>query len=41
MLITRKKILILGRISTDGLDDNITTAEAEYSANFTEQEKKF
>ena len=41
ILITKKYILILGKGVTQGLDDTTLTAEAEYSLNFTEHEKKF
>ena len=36
-----KDILILGEGQTQGLDDAILTAVAEYSINFTEHENKF
>ena len=32
--------MILGKGPTDGLDDTTLTAEAEYSINFTEQQKE-
>ena len=41
MLIIKKDILSLGKGTTQGLDDTTTTAEAEYSIDFTEQGKKF
>ena len=34
-------ILILGQRPTQGLDDTTLTAEAKYSANFTQSKKKF
>ena len=37
----KKDILILGKDPTDGLDDNMLTAEKERSINFTEQHNKF
>ena len=37
----KKDILILGKGSTDSLDDTMLTVEKEYSINFTEQQKKF
>ena len=36
----KKDILILGKSTTDGLDDATITAGTEYSINFTEQDKK-
>ena len=39
MLIIKKKILILGKGLTQGLDGTTFTAEAEYSINFTEHGK--
>ena len=36
----KKDILILGKISMDGLDETMLSAEKEYSINFTEQQKK-
>ena len=41
MLITRKKILVLGKDPTQVLDGTILTAEKFYSINFTENSKKF
>ena len=41
MLITRKRILILGDRSTQGLDGTKLTAEKLYSINFTKNNKKF
>ena len=35
----KKKIVILGKGLTQGLDGTTFTAEAEYSINFTEHEK--
>ena len=40
-LITEIKTLILGKGSTDGLDDTKLTAEAEYSTSFSGKQKKF
>ena len=37
----KKDTLILGKITTDDLDDNSFTAKKEYFINFTEQQKKF
>ena len=36
-----KDILILGERTTQGLDDTTLTAEAIYSINFTEPNKRF
>ena len=36
-----KDILILCKGPTQGLDNTILTAEAEYSTNFTEERKKY
>ena len=41
MLITRKKILVLGEGQTQGKDDTSITAEAKYFINFTKSEKIF
>ena len=41
MLIIKKDILILGKGPTQGLGNTNLTADAEYSINFKEQEKKF
>ena len=41
LAIKRKKILILREGLTQELDDTTLTAEAEYSINVSEQEKKF
>ena len=40
-LITEIKTLILGKGSTDGLDDTKLTAEADYSISFSGKQKKF
>ena len=36
-----KDILILGKESTDGLDDTTLTAKKKYSTNLTNYDKKF
>ena len=41
MLITIKKILILGEATTQGLDDTKLTAEKKFSINFAENNKKY
>ena len=41
MLIIKEVVLILGKGSTQELDDTKLTAEAEYSINFTKQRNKF
>ena len=35
-----KDMLILGEVSTQGLDDTTVTAEAKYPINFTKPRKK-
>ena len=40
LIIAKKGMLILGKILTDRLADTTTTAEAEYSINFSEQKNK-
>ena len=37
----KKNILILVKRSTNGLDDDMLSAEKEYSINFTGQQKNF
>ena len=37
----KKKIIILSKGSTDGLDHTTIRVEVEYSINFSEQQKKF
>ena len=36
-----KYILILGKVSTQGLDDSTLTAEAQFSFNFSRSNRKF
>ena len=36
-----KNILVLGERIAEGLDDTILTAEAKYTINFTQSEKRF
>ena len=36
-----KDILILGEVTTQGLDDTTLTAEAKYPINFTQSGKQF
>ena len=38
---TKKDILILGKDTTDCLDDTTSTAQKYYFIKFTEQQKKF
>ena len=38
-MITKKVILIVGKVPTDGLGDTMLTAEKEYSITFTEKQK--
>ena len=38
---TKKDIMILCKVPTDGLDDTTVIAEKEYYINFTEQQKQF
>ena len=40
-MIKEKDILILGKVSTQGLDDTMSIAEAQYSVNFSKSNKKF
>ena len=40
-VIKEKDILILGKVSTQGLDDTMSIAEAQYSVNFSKSNKKF
>ena len=37
----KRKDVILGKVPVNGSDVNTVTAEAEYSINFGEQQKKF
>ena len=37
----KENILILGKVPTDGLDDNILTAEKKYWIDFTESRNYF
>ena len=41
LIIEKKDILILGKCTTQGLDDTTMTAEKKYSTHFTGQHKKF
>ena len=41
LIIKVKKILILGKGPTQGLDDPIVTAEAKYPINFPQSGKRF
>ena len=36
-----KNLLVLGERTAEGLDDTILTAEAKYTMNFTQSEKRF
>ena len=41
LIIFKKKILILDKVQTKGLDDTKLTAEKEYPINISEHHKKF
>ena len=41
MINKNKNILILGKVTTQGLDNTTLTAEGEYSINFSKLERKF
>ena len=41
ILIIRKDVLILGKGSTQGLDNTTLTTEAEYSIDFSRSQRKF
>ena len=40
-MITKKRFLILGKGSSQGLDDTMLTAKAQYSVNFSRSNEKF
>ena len=41
LIIQKKNILILGKVSTQGLDDTTLAEEKEYAINFSKQHKNF
>ena len=41
MLVAKKDILIIDKSPTQGLDDTMLTAEAQYSINFSRSNREF